>query len=87
MTSLVEKTKSTRQTFTIPQYIVGRLEEYAKRYHKKKSQIVAKALEEYLQREERSQKVAKRLEALESIVGILPKGSTKNRKIQDILGD
>ena len=86
MTKLVEKTKSSRQTFTIPQYIVDRLEAYAKSHHKKKSQIVAKALEEYLEKEDRSQKVAKRLEALEEIVGILPKGSTKDKKIQDILG-
>jgi len=86
MTDLIQKTKSSRQTFTMPKYIVDELEKYAKSHHIKKSQIVAKALEEYLQKEDSSQKVAKRVEALEGIVGILPKGSTKNRKIQDILG-
>ncbi len=86
MTNLVEETKSSRQTFTIPQYIVNRLEEYAKKYNKKKSQIVAKALEEYLQKENSYLKVEKRLKAFEDIVGILPEGSTNNEKIQDILG-
>ncbi len=86
MTNLVEETKSLRQTFTIPQYIVNRLEEYAKKYNKKKSQIVAKALEEYLQKESSYLKVEKRLKAFEDIVGILPEGSTNNEKIQDILG-
>ena len=86
MTELVEKTKSSRQTFTIPQYIVDRLEAYAKSRHKKKSQIVAKALEEYLEKEESAQKVVERTRALEAIVGILPKGSTKDKKLQDILG-
>ncbi len=82
MTDLVQKTKSSRQTFTMPKYIVDELEKYAKSHHIKKSQIVAKALEEYLQKEDSSQKVAKRVEALEGIVGILPKGSTKDKKIQ-----
>ncbi len=86
MTNLVEETKSLRQTFTIPQYIVNRLEEYAKKYNKKKSQIVAKALEEYLQKESSYLKVEKRLKAFEDIIGILPEGSTNNEKIQDILG-
>ncbi len=86
MTELLEKTKSFRQTFTIPKYIVDKLEKYAKSHHIKKSQIVAKALEEYLEKEESTQKVVKRAKALEAIVGILPKGSTKDKKIQDILG-
>ena len=86
MTELVEKTKSSRQTFTIPKYIVDKLEKYAKSHHTKKSQIVAKALEEYLEKEESAQKVVERTQALEAIVGILPKGSTKDKKLQDILG-
>lgn len=86
MTNLLEKTKSSRQTFTIPRYVVDNLEKYATQHNKKKSQIVALALESYFKKESASLKVGKRLEALESLIGILPSGSTKNKKIQDILG-
>ncbi len=86
MTNLLEKTKSSRQTFTIPQYVVDDLEKYAIENDKKKSQIVALALESYFKKENASLKVEKRLEALDSLIGILPAGSTKNKKIQDILG-
>lgn len=86
MTDLVERTKSVRQTFTVPKYLVDELESYATKYDKKKSQIVAKALEEYLKKEDTSLKVKKRLEAFEGLIGILPSGSTKGKKIQDILG-
>lgn len=86
MTDLLKKTKSSRQTFTIPQYVVDILDKHAAKYDKKKSQIVALALEEYLKKEDASLRVKKRLEAFESLIGILPAGSTKNKKIQDMLG-
>ncbi len=85
MTNLVEKTKSQRKTFTIPKYIVKELEEYALKYNKKQSQVIAMALESFLHKQSREDKVEKRLKALEGLVGILPKGSTKNKKIQDML--
>ncbi len=86
MQSLVEKTKSQRKTFTIPSYIVKELEEYSKTSKKKQSQVIAIALEEYLHKKNRLDKVKKRLDILEGLVGILPEGSTKDKKIQDILG-
>ena len=75
MLSLIEKTKSQRKTFTIPTYIVEELEDYAKNFGKKQSQIIAIALEEYLHRVSKKDKVIKRLNALNKLVNIAPKGS------------
>jgi len=76
MISLVEKTKSERKTFTLPNYIVKELEQYAKDFGKKQSQIIAIALEEFLSK--KRNKVNKRLEALDALTGIAPKGSLKD---------
>jgi len=76
MISLVEKTKSERKTFTLPNYIVKELEQYAKDFGKKQSQVIALALEEFLNK--KNNKVVKRLEALDALVGIAPKGSLKD---------
>ena len=76
MISLVEKTKSERKTFTLPNYIVKELEQYARDFGKKQSQIIAIALEEFLSK--KRNKVNKRLEALDSLVGIAPEGSLKD---------
>ena len=86
MQNLVEKTKSQRKTFTIPSYIVKELEEYSNSSKKKQSQVIAIALEEYLHKKNRLNKVKKRVDMIEGLVGILPEGSTKDKKIQDILG-
>lgn len=78
MTKLVEKTKAIRKTFTIPSYIVKELESYAKEHNQKQSQIVADILEQYLAKETGSKKVQKRVDALQNLVGIAPKGSIAN---------
>ena len=75
MLSLIEKTKSQRKTFTIPTYIVEELEDYAKNFGKKQSQIIAIALEEYLHRVSKKDKVTKRVNALNKLINIAPKGS------------
>jgi len=82
----MEKTKAVRKTFTIPTYISDELDSFSKEHHQKKSQIVALAVEQYLEKEEAKNSVAKKLEALNSLIGILPPGSTKNLKIQDMRG-
>ncbi len=78
MTKLIKKTKSLRKTFTIPNYIVGQLEEYARDSHTKQSQVVALALEEFLSDEHKNEKVIKRLKALDGLVDIVPSGSLKD---------
>jgi macrodomain Ter protein organizer (MatP/YcbG family) len=77
MISLVEQIKSQRKTFTLPSYIVKNLEEYANDFDKKQSQVIALALEEFFAKEDKSNKVSKRMEALDALVGIAPKGSLK----------
>lgn len=86
MTQLVQKTKSQRKTFTIPNYIVKELEEYSLVHEKKQSQIIALALEEFLHKKNQDDKVKKRLKAFEGLIGILPEGATKNQKMQQLLG-
>ena len=86
MTELIQKTKSQRKTFTLPNYIVKELVKYSKSNNKKQSQIVALALEEFLFKKRENEKVKKKLDAIESLIGILPDGSTKNKKIQEMLG-
>jgi len=76
MISLVEKTRSQRKTFTLPNYIVKDLERYASNFGKKQSQIIALALEEFLSR--KNNKVNKRMEALDALTNIAPKGSLKD---------
>ncbi|KIM07644.1 MAG: hypothetical protein KU29_06505 [Sulfurovum sp. FS06-10] len=78
MLSLVEQAKSQRKTFTLPSYIVKELEAYAVDFGKKQSQIIALALEEFLNKKKNSNKVNKRLEALDALIGIAPKGSLKD---------
>jgi len=75
MTTLIQKTKSVRKTFTVPNYISQELEEYALSHNQKQSQIVSLALEEYLNKNIKKQNVEKKLNALHSLVGIAPKGS------------
>ena len=86
MTELIQKTKSQRKTFTLPNYIVKELVKYSKSNNKKQSQIVALALEEFLFKKRENEKVKKKLDALESLIGILPDGATENKKIQEMLG-
>jgi len=86
MTELIQKTKSQRKTFTLPDYIVKELVKYSISHNKKQSQIVALALEEFLFKKTENEKVKKKLDALESLIGILPDGTTKNKKIQEMLG-
>ena len=76
MISLVEKTRSQRKTFTLPNYIVKDLETYASDFGKKQSQVIALALEEFLSR--KNNKVNKRMEALDALTNIAPKGSLKD---------
>ncbi len=84
MISLVEQTKSQRKTFTLPNYIVKELEAYASDFGKKQSQIIAIALEEFLNKKKSSNKVNKRLEALDGLVGIAAKGSLKTLDMKEI---
>jgi len=90
MTSLVNQTKSQRKTFTLPLYIVKELEMYALDFGKKQSQIIALALEEFLNKRKNSNRVNKRLEGLDALIGIAPKGSLvdldmKSVKVQKAL--
>lgn len=87
MINLVEQMKSQRKTFTLPTYMVKELEAYAVDFGKKQSQIIALALEEFLNKKKSSHKVSKRMEALDALIGIAPKGSlekldTKLIKVQ-----
>jgi rRNA-processing protein FCF1 len=84
MTILVNKTKSKRKTFTIPTYIVEELESYSKKSNKKQSQIIALALEEFLNKRKKSNIVNKRLENLDKLIGIAPNGSLKDLDLKDI---
>jgi hypothetical protein len=86
MTKLLEKTKAVRKTFTLPKYLAEELEQYANTHDTKQSQVVADLLDEFFHNTARNQKVQKRLQALESLVGIVPKGSIGDKKIQDFLG-
>ena len=76
MITLVEKTRSQRKTFTLPNYIVKDLETYAREFGKKQSQIIASALEEFLAK--KNAKVSRRLEALDALTNIAPEGSLKD---------
>jgi len=80
MSILVEKTRSQRKTFTLPNYIVKDLERYAKDFGKKQSQIIALALEEFLSK--KNTKVSRRLEALDALTDIAPQGSLKDLDIK-----
>lgn len=81
MISLVEQTRSQRKTFTLPNYIVKELEKYAVDFGKKQSQVIALALEEFLNKRDKYTKVNKRLKAIDALVGIAPKGSLKDLDI------
>ncbi|MFP4333096.1 MAG: ribbon-helix-helix domain-containing protein [Campylobacterales bacterium] len=61
MTRLVEKTEDVQKTFTIPNYIADELEEYARDYDIKQSQIVADAIEQYIEKQTESKKSLKDL--------------------------
>ena len=82
MISLTEQTKSKRKTFTLPTYIVEQLEKYANDFDKKQSQIIALALEDFLSKKNSVNKVNQRMEALDALVGIAPKGSLINLDIK-----
>ena len=84
MISLVEQTKSQRKTFTLPSYIVKNLEAYANDFGKKQSQVIALALEEFFNKQDKGHKVSKRVEALDALVGIAPKGSLKDLDMKSI---
>ena len=82
MTDLVEKTRSKRKTFTLPNYIVKELELYATEAGKKQSQVIALALEEFLRK--KNHKVSRRLEALDALTNIAPKGSLKGLDTKEL---
>ena len=84
MTTLVEQARSQRKTITLPSYIVKELEAYASDFGKKQSQIIAAALEEFLNKKKSSHKVNRRLKALDGLVGIAPKGSLKALDMKEI---
>lgn len=84
MTILSQKTKSVRKTFTIPNYLVSELEEYASEHNQKQSHIIVKLLDEFLHKKAKNEKIKKRLDALEQLVDIVPEGSLvdiENKKI------
>lgn len=82
MINLVQKTKSERKTFTLPNYIVKELEQYASDFGKKQSQVIALALEEFLSK--RKNKTSKRLKSLDALVGIADKGSLKELDLKKL---
>lgn len=86
MTTLIQKTKSVRKTFTVPNYISKELEEYAASHNQKQSQIVSLALEEYLEKQTMTKKVEKKVKAFEQLIGILPEGSTKDLDYKKLKG-
>ncbi|GAB6044915.1 hypothetical protein JCM11957_05130 [Caminibacter profundus] len=67
---MIMKQKSVRKTFTLPKNIVFELEEFVRDNHLKQSQVIADALNEYLNRHKIIKKIQKRKKALENIVGI-----------------
>lgn len=85
MTRLIEKTKSQRKTFTIPNYIVKELEEYSMVHDKKQSQIIALALEDFLRKKNSDDAVEKRIKAFNSLIAIAPKGSLSDLNVKEIL--
>ncbi len=85
MTNLVEKTKSQRKTWTIPKYIAEELDRYSYLHGKKQSQIVALALEEFLYNKTHDDKVKKRLQALNSLIGTAPEGSLKDLDVKEAI--
>lgn len=78
MTTLSQKTKSVRKTFTVPNYIIEELELYANEIHEKQSRIVSLALEEYLQKKCQTDKIEKRQKALKGLIGIASAGTLTN---------
>lgn len=78
MTDLQQKTKAVRKTFTIPRYLADELETYAHQTNTKQSQIVSSAIEQFVTSQIHSAKVQKRLNALENLIGIAPKGSLEH---------
>ena len=84
MSLLIEKTKSQRKTFTIPNYIVKDLEEYAKDFGKKQSQIIAIALEEYLKKVSKKNIVKARMNALKNLLNIASSGTLLNLDMNEI---
>jgi len=84
MTTLQNQTKSQRKTFTLPLYIVKELEAYALDFGKKQSQVIALAVEEFLNKRKKSNIVNKRLEGLDALIGIAPKGSLVDLDIKSV---
>lgn len=84
MTKLLGKTKAVRKTFTIPLFLVEELENYAKQQHQKQSQVVACAIETYVLNKQHSNKVQQRVQSLENLIGIAPKGSLRNLDKKDL---
>lgn len=87
MTRLVEKTKSQRKTFTIPNYIVKELEEYSITHDTKQSQIIALALEDFLHKKNSDDAVEKRINAFNSLIAIAPKGSLGDLDVKEMLNE
>jgi len=85
MTGLVEKTKSQRKTWTVPKYIAEELDRYSHMSGRKQSQIVALALEEFLYKKDKEKNKKQRLDALNSLIGIAPKGSLKDLDVKDAI--
>jgi len=81
---MIEQTKSQRKTFTLPIYIVKELESYAVDFGKKQSQVIAIALEEFLNKKKNANKVNKRMDALDNLIGIAPKGSLLELDVKNI---
>ena len=82
--TMIEQTKSQRKTFTLPIYIVKELESYAVDFGKKQSQVIAIALEEFLNKKKNANKVNKRMDALDNLIGIAPKGSLLELDVKNI---
>jgi len=77
MTAKVEKSGYKKELFSLPVDVVEKLKKYAQETHKKKSHIVAEAIEAYVAQNERE----KYIEDALSLIGII---SENTPDIQDI---
>ena len=77
-----------RETFTIPKYISKELKELSELLNEKKSRIVTRALEEFLNKNR--YKIIERKKSFKNLIKItqnLPSGKIGDKKIQDLLGE
>ena len=82
MISSVKKGKSQRKTFTLPNYMIEELEVYSREYDINQSQVIVRALEEFLSR--KNNRIKRRLDALDALTNIAHKGSLKDLSLKKV---